>query len=131
MINSWLIPCVAFVLFAVVAWKWNRGAQLRRFLRAFTEEQTCWDEADDAFLTAFEEAYRLPPGMARRLPPEATPMRVYLVLYPEHCIYDDSEPIRFQKALSKRLGKVTEDVLNTTFRDLAARWRAASERTSA
>ena len=108
------ILCFAgLVLVTWLIWQWNRGAQRRRFRQAFPLQNPAWQEEDEAFLRAFEEAYRLRPGMAASLPSEATPMSVYLVLYPEHCIYDDCEPARFRAQLTARLGPQSDDVLTT------------------
>ena len=123
------ILCFAgLVLVTWLIWQWNRGAQRRRFRQAFPLQNPAWQEEDEAFLRAFEEAYRLRPGMAASLPSEATPMSVYLVLYPEHCIYDDCEPARFRAQLTARLGPQSDDVLTTPLGILAERWRTAPER---
>lgn len=118
---------VALAVVTALIWRWNRGAQARRFRRAYPAPNPAWGEADADFLGAFETAFALRRGSARNLPPEATPMAVYLVLYPEHCIYDDSELTRFLGALGRRLGQAGEEALGRPLGELARRWRAAPE----
>ena len=129
---TYLFYLVALAFLTWLIWRWNRGAQRRRFRRAYPgPRDPAWQDADADFLEAFERAYRLRPGMAWALPPDATPMSVYLTLYPEHCIYDDCEPTRFRAALAARLGAVPPDALTQPLAELAKRWRAALERTPA
>lgn len=128
---SYVLCFVGLVVVTWLIWQWNRGAQRRRFKKAFPEQNPAWQEEDNAFLEAFEVAYRLKPGMAQSLSMDATPISVYLVLYPEHCIYDDCEPARFRAALTAHLGPQSDDVLTTPLGVLAERWRTASERSRA
>lgn len=129
---SYVFCFAGLALVTWLIWQWNRGAQRRRFRKAFPGPRNpVWQEEDEAFLRAFESAYRLRPGMAEALPPDATPMSVYLVLYPEHCIYDDCEPARFRAKLADRLGPQSEDVLTTPLGVLAKRWRTVPERSRA
>ncbi len=128
MVTRTILYVLALAAVTLVIWHWNRGAQRRRFRRAFPHPaEPAWPAADGAFLDAFERAFALPRGAARNLPRDVTAMGVYLILYPEHCIYDDSEPTRFAAALRGRLGKATPpDALTLPLGDLAARWRAAA-----
>lgn len=121
---------VALALVTFLIWRWNRGAQRRRFIRAFPAGRDAgWSEADAPFLAVFERAFALKAGWAARVPPSVSPMAVYLALYPEHCIYDDNELARLQRALAARLGKaLPKDPLALPLGELAARWRAAPER---
>lgn len=119
---------VALAVVTALIWRWNRGAQVRRFRQAYPAPNPAWGEADADFLGTFEAAFALRRGMARNLPPEATPMDVYLVLYPEHCIYDDSELTRLLGALRRRFGEaVGEEALARPLGELARQWRAAPE----
>lgn len=118
---------VALAVVTALIWRWNRGAQVRRFRQAYPAPNPAWGEADADFLGTFEAAFALRRGMARNLPQEATPMDVYLVLYPEHCIYDDSELTRLLGALRRRFGEVGEEALARPLGELARQWRAAPE----
>ncbi len=105
-------------------WFWNRGAQQRRFKKAFPQVSTsAWSDDDTDFLTLFERAFRLKRGWAKRLSPETTPMQVYLTLYPEHCIYDAGELSRLTTALTKRIATLPPEPLSLSLRDLADLWR--------
>lgn len=118
---------VALAVVTALIWRWNRGAQVRRFRQAYPAPNPAWGEVDADFLGTFEAAFALRRGMARNLPQEATPMDVYLVLYPEHCIYDDSELTRLLGALRRRFGEAGEEALARPLGELARQWRAAPE----
>lgn len=114
---------------AVCVWAvylWNRGAQRRRFVKAYPKIPQPWGGGDEAFLRGVGAAFRLPRGVARRLPPETSPMALYLTLYPEHCIYDMGECERCLRFLRARLGAdLPREALTEPLRALADRWRAA------
>ena len=112
-------------------WIWNRGAQHRRFNRAFPKNANAfWAPQHQSLLSAIEDAYALNHNWASRIPPTSTPMDLYLTLYPEHCIYDDCENERFLIALETQFKqKLPSDVLSQTFEQLAARWQEASTST--
>lgn len=102
-----------------------------RFNRAFPRGAGGpWAPEDEAFLDCVEKAYGLARGAAHRLPADCTPMALYLVLYPEHCIYDDRENETFLLALKRVIGapRGQEDFLTMPLRTLADRWRAATVR---
>ena len=67
---------VALAVVTALIWRWNRGAQARRFRRAYPAPNPAWGEADADFLRVFETAFALRRGSARNLPPEATPMAI-------------------------------------------------------
>ncbi|MBQ9694026.1 MAG: hypothetical protein IJV69_04645 [Kiritimatiellae bacterium] len=128
--NTWLntLVCIlAITLLTLLIWFWNRGTQRRRFNRTFPKTpHAFWTPQTALFLAAIEKAYALPFGWAKRLPPQTTPMGLYLVLYPEHCIYDDCENERFIKALHFHLKlKMPKDPLTQTFETLALCWQEA------
>ena len=111
-------------------WRGARGARRRRFARAFPPGRAeGWSAEDAPFLEAFERAFALRRGWAARIPPGRTPMDVYLALYPEHCIYDDSELTRLRNALGARLGGASpKEPLTQPLGALASLWRGAPER---
>lgn len=127
-----LLYLLALVAVTLIIWQWNRGAQRRRFRRAFpATPDPSWVPEDTPFLAAFERAFALRRGWAHRLPPAVTPMAVYLTLYPTHCVYDENEPTRLLRALRARLGDtLPPDPLTVPLGELATRWRAAPEAAS-
>ncbi len=96
----------------LLIWHWNCGAQRRRYFRACRTPQP-WTPEDAPFLALIEKAYGLPKGAARNLPHDWTPMRIYLTLYPEHCIYDQCENEHFLRDTG-----LTSDDLSRTFAEL-------------
>ncbi len=109
-----------------VIFHWNRGAQRRRFAKAFPAEPQPWRAEDEPFLAGIEKAYRLRRGTAKRLPPTVSPMALYLTLYPTHCIYDTGECERCLTFLRQRLGQaLSRDALAEPLGELAARWHQA------
>ncbi len=112
-------------------WYWNRGAQRRRFNRHFPKTaQANWSTEDEAFLKAIEHTFRLRRTWAKRLPPETTPMQLYLTLYPEHCIYDASELTRFTSAWTQHVQQSpSQDLLTLPLQTLAKHWQASSKGT--
>lgn len=115
----------------LLIWIWNRGAQRRRFNRAFPKGvDAFWTPEHQPLLTAIEDAYGLRRGWASRIPPTTTPMDLYLTLYPEHCIYDDCENERFLKALQTQFKQsLSADILSQPIEQLAARWLEATPST--
>lgn len=126
----YLICIAAVTLLTLLIWWWNRGAQRRRFNQAFPKtNHPYWTTAHALFLGAIEDAYALPFGWAKRLPPDSTPMSLYLILYPEHCIYDDCENEHFLAALRRHIKRgLPDEPLTQTFETLAERWLQADER---
>lgn len=123
-----ILSCLGTALCALVILGWNRRTPARRFRRAFgTAARADWPEAAAPFLAALAEAFRLPPAWMRALPPEATPMALYLTLYPAHCIYDESEMVRFERALRERLGVLPEGALTCPLNVLAKHWQVGAE----
>lgn len=125
--SNWLyyLCCAAAVaLLTFIVYRWNRGAQRRRFHKTFPKSANpFWTMETALFLAAVEDAYRLPQGWAKRLPPTSTPMGLYLALYPEHCIYDDCENDRFVGALKRHLKtKMPKEPLTQTFEMLLSLW---------
>ena len=103
---------------------WNRGAQRRRFRRAYgTQPHPAWQPHHAPFLQAAAKAFHLPSARFRALPPTATPMSLYLVLYPEHCIYDDLELTHFLSLFPAATDQAPA-LLTTPFGTLADQWRA-------
>ena len=104
---------------------WNRGAQRRRFNRAYPKAKPYpWPEADRPFLRALAKAFRLPKDATLRLTPKVTPMSLYLTLYPEHCIYDTGECERTLRLLRSRMGdKATRETLAEPLSTLAPLFR--------
>lgn len=99
-----LVYLLALAVVTWLIWTWTRGAQRRRFRRAFPKGSAeNWSAEEAAFLELVERAYRLPRGSAKDLPREVTPMTLYLTLYPEHCIYDERENERFLDLLRDHL----------------------------
>lgn len=106
---------------------WNLNAQRRRFKKAYAQRaSSAWKEADKPFLEALTKAFKLPKAWGVFVPPEATPMSLYLTLYPEHCIYDNCELGRFLRALRERKVQLPDEPLSLSFSELARRWRDAS-----
>lgn len=103
---------------------------MRCFNKAYPQTpQTCWEAADEPFLRHIELAYHLPKGAARRLSETSTPMELYLVLYPEHCIYDANENLRFLRVFyPSQPVPMHSDRLTLSFRTLAQQWRALQSR---
>ena len=126
----YLICIAAVSIITLVIWFWNRGAQRRRFNQHFPKEcHPYWMTEHALFLAAIEDAYALPFGWAKRIPPQTTPMSLYLTLYPEHCIYDDCENERFHSALLCHLKTaLPQEPLTQTFETLAERWLQADAR---
>ncbi len=121
----WPLYLLALGFTTWLIWYWNRGAQKRRFYRAYPTKVTAWTSQDEAFLRCFEGAFRLPSGSGLHLPPERTPMDVYLKLYPEHCIYDAGETTRLTLALRTVNAKLPDDFLSCPLRELSAAYQAA------
>lgn len=99
--------------------------RMRCFNKAYPKEtQACWSAEDANFLAYLEKAYRLPKGAAMRLPETTTPMALYLVLYPEHCIYDANENRHFLRAFyPSQSVPMHSDDLTLPLRTLAQRWQ--------
>ncbi len=117
-----IMLCVALIYI------WNRGAQRRRFTRVFGRQSNpAWTPENIPFLAALETAYGLRRGQARALPPETTPMALYLTLYPTHCIYDNAENDRFIAALKTHLSKLPNEVLTQPLAQLARAWQQAAD----
>ena len=120
----WIVGAVLLAVSALVIAALARGAQRRRFLKAYGRTPHAgWSAEEAPFLAAVAEAFRLPEAWVRALPPEATPMALYLTLYPEHSIYDDLELTRLLALFSPREPR-PEALLTTPRGDLAERWRA-------
>jgi hypothetical protein len=129
--NDWLhftIWAGVIALLTIVIWRWNRGAQRRRFHRTFPmTPDPFWTTDHALFLAAIERDYALPFGWAKRLPHDSTPMGLYLALYPEHCIYDDCENERFVATLQRHLKlQMPKEPLTQTFETLANAWQSAT-----
>ncbi len=118
----WALYLLGLILTTALIWYWNRGAQRRRFRKAFPRPNPLWTEDEAPFLRSFERAFRLPHHWANHLSPELTPMEVYLTLYPEHCIYDASELTRLAAALNGT--KRPDNFLSLSLRTLASLPRA-------
>ena len=130
--ENWLyyLGCsLAITLLTLLIWWWNRGAQRRRFHRVFPKNNHPFWTVDEAlFLALIEKAYHLPFGWAKRLPPSSTPMGLYLVLYPEHCIYDACENEQFVSALRRQLqSRLPQEPLTQTFEMLVSLWHEARQ----
>ena len=122
--TRWIVGAVLLAVSALVIAALARGAQRRRFLKTYGRTPHAgWSAEEAPFLAAVAEAFRLPEAWVRALPPEATPMALYLTLYPEHSIYDDLELTRLLALFSPREPR-PEALLTTPWRDLAERWRA-------
>ena len=123
----YILCAIAVAVLTVIIWIWNRGAQRRRFDRTFPKaDNPFWMPQHAIFLATIEQAYALPFGWAKRLPHQSTPMGLYLVLYPEHCIYDDCENESFIHDLHFHLKlKMPKEPLTETFETLAAAWLEA------
>lgn len=120
----WALGAVLLAASALVIAALARGAQRRRFLKAYgSAPHAGWSPEDTPFLAAVAEAFRLPEGWAYALPPEATPMALYLTLYPEHSIYDELELERLLQLFPPSAGR-PEALLDCSWRELADRWRA-------
>lgn len=120
----WALGAVLLAASALVIAALARGAQRRRFLKTYgSAPHVGWSPEDVPFLAAVAEAFRLPEGWACALPPEATPMALYLTLYPEHSIYDDLELERLLQLFSPSASR-PEALLDCSWRELADRWRA-------
>lgn len=119
----------ALLLLTALIWGWTRGAQRRRFRRAFPHPDPTWEAEDGPFLALLERTYRLPKGAARHLPKTLAPINLYLTLYPEHCIYDERENERFVDFLRERIPRQTlpKDPLTHPLAELAALWRQSAE----
>lgn len=98
---------------------------MRCFNRAYAKDpQPCWTTDDEPFLRYVEAAYHLPNGAAKRLPESTTPMELYLVLYPEHCIYDANENIHFLRAFYRSQPvPMHSERLTQSLRALATQWK--------
>ena len=130
-LTTWENPLLTFgalALLTLALYIWIKGAQRRRFKKAYRMPDKGWTEADTAFLSLAEHAYRLPRGWGQRIPRGASPMRIYLTLYPTHCIYDTGENEAFLRGLPPALRKsaADENLLNRSFADLAAAFTAAN-----
>ncbi len=125
-ILQWALYLLALAVTTWIIWYWNRGAQRRRFRKAYPEPtETPWTTEEDAFLRCFETAYRLPRGWGKRLPKTATPMQVYLTLYPEHCIYDAGEITRLTAAfVARNISLPPHELTTLPLGDLAQRYSA-------
>ena len=127
---SWqriVLYTLAMLACAGIITVWNLNAQRRRFKKAYAQQARAgWREEDKPFLEALTKAYKLPGAWGVFVPPEATPMSLYLTLYPEHCIYDNCELERFLRALREREVQLPEEPLSLSFAELAKRWRDAS-----
>ncbi|MDO5462734.1 MAG: hypothetical protein Q4F99_04535 [bacterium] len=116
---------ILLLLCAVFIFWWTRGMRMRCFNKAYPKgTQSCWMVEDALFLEYLEKAYRLPKGAAMRLPETTTPMELYLVLYPEHCIYDANENINFLRAFyPSQPVPMHSEYLTFQFRTLAQLWQ--------
>lgn len=114
-----ILLCAAFIFW------WTHGMRMRCFNKAYAaEKQACWSVEDEPFLQYIEAAYRLPKGAAARLPETTTPMELYLVLYPEHCIYDANENLNFLRVFyPSQPVPMHSDLLTLPFRTLAQSWQ--------
>lgn len=130
MIQFVLMPLFLLLCAGIILW-WTQGMRMRRFNKAYSKEcQACWTADDQPFLRYIESAYGLPQGAAGRLPETETPMGLYLVLYPEHCIYDANENVKFLRVFYR--GKevpLHSDLLTERFRTLAQQWLEVKEMT--
>ena len=118
----WALGAVLLAASALVIAALARGAQRRRFLKTYgSAPHAGWSPEDVPFLVAVAEAFRLPEGWACALPPEATPIALYLTLYPEHSIYDDLELKRLLQ-LFPPSARRPEALLDCSWRTLADLW---------
>ncbi len=128
--NVWqcVIGLVGLTVCVGVVFVWHRGAQWRRFAKAFPLRTEAWPLEARPFLQGIQEAFRLPKSALSRLAPDLSPMALYLTLYPEHCIYDTGECERCLRFLRTRLGDAcTREMLAEPLKTLAERWLAAPE----
>lgn len=119
-----LAACTLLILF------WTRGSQRRRFFKAYTIPNPAWQPEDAPFLRLVEDCFLLKRNTAHHLPFSATPMELYLTLYPEHCIYDSGELEHFVIKLSRLIPKLPEAPLTRSFRELADLLQPASAKPS-
>ncbi|MEG1552620.1 MAG: hypothetical protein RR982_04620 [Kiritimatiellia bacterium] len=119
-----LLYILSVALLVGLVFLWTRGAQRRRFMKTFRTQQP-WAAEYAEFLRLIERAYGLPRGSAQKIPATRSPMNLYLVLYPEHCIYDACENEHFLTALTRNPSvKLPDDPLSTSFAVLADCWQA-------
>lgn len=120
----WAVGAVVLAVSALVIAALARGVQRRRFLKVYGRApNAAWSAEDAPFLAAVAAAFRLPEAWVHALPPEATPMALYLTLYPEHSIYDELELVHLL-ALFPPNEPRPEALLDCPWRELADRWRA-------
>ncbi len=122
----WPLYLLGLIFTTWLIWYWNRGAQRRRFNRAYPTTPHAWSDEMLPFLSGFEDAFRLPRGWAKRVPLTASPMDIYLTLYPEHCIYDANETLRLTKLLHDRGVTLPDTFLSLPLSDLAQRYLHAT-----
>lgn len=116
--------CTLLILF------WTRGSQRRRFFKAYKTPNPDWQSADAPFLRVVEACFLLKRNTAHHLPSAATPMELYLTLYPEHCIYDSGELEHFIRELDRLAPELPDDRLTRSFRELADLVKTASAKPS-
>lgn len=111
---------------AMIIFWWIHGMRKRCFNKAYARNpQPCWTIEDQPFLEYIEKSYLLPKGFATRLPETETPMGLYLTLYPEHCIYDANENLKFLRSYYQGQEIPQHSALLTeSFRTLAKKWQA-------
>lgn len=130
MIGRILIYGAALAVCTLLILTWTRGSQRRRFFKAYKTPNPDWQPEDAPFLRVVETCFLLKRDTAHRLPSEATPMALYLTLYPEHCIYDACELEHFTNELLRHVPKLPDDHLTRSFRELADRFQTASAQPS-
>lgn len=130
MIGRILTYAAALGLCTVLILAWTRGAQRRRFAKAYKVPNPAWQPEDAPFLRLVEDCFLLKRNTAHCLPFDATPMELYLTLYPEHCIYDSCELEHFTGTLLRHISKLPDDHLTRHFRELADLLKPASAKPS-
>lgn len=130
MIGRILIYGAALAVCTLLILAWTRGSQRRRFFKAYKTPNPDWQPEDAPFLRVVEDGFRLKRSTAHHLPSAATPMELYLTLYPEHCIYDACELEHFIIALNRLAPRLPEEPLTRSFRELADLVKTASAQPS-
>lgn len=130
MIGRILIYGAALAICTLLILAWTRGSQRRRFFKAYKTSNPDWQPEDAPFLQVVEDCFLLKRNTVHHLPSAATPMELYLILYPEHCIYDSGELEHFTIELNRHIPKLPDDHLTRSFRELADLFKTASAQPS-